>query len=114
MKETKHTTGSFSIQTIRDREYSIHMCITQSMWVLIAQHLTGFHTDGGAPPLRNLEIEYGCYCGAINISYLILHVTGHKYVSSKCCLKSLSQIASEDLNSKLSWEGGGGMPPDPP
>ena len=29
------------------------------------------------PPLRNLEIEHGYYCGAINISYLILHVTGH-------------------------------------
>ena len=43
----------------------------------------GFHTEGGGglefPPPRNLEIEYGYYCGAINISY---HVTGHKYVSS--------------------------------
>ena len=39
-------------------------------------------------------------------SILILHVTGHKYVSSKCFLESLSQIASEaiweDLNSKFS------------
>ena len=35
------------------------------------------------PSARNLEIEYGYYCGAINISYL--HVTGHpcKYVSSE-------------------------------
>ena len=49
------------------------------------------------PPPRNLEIEYGYYCGAINISYSILHVTGHKYVSSKCCLESLSQIASEAI-----------------
>ena len=48
-------------------------------------------------PPRNLEIEYGYYCGAINISYLILHVTGHKYVSSKCCLESLSQIVSEAI-----------------
>ena len=33
----------------------------------------GFHTEGGAwnfPP-RNLEIEYGYYCGAINICCLI-------------------------------------------
>ena len=56
---------------------------------------------------RNLEIEYG-YC----ISYL--HVTEDKYVSSKCCLENLSQIASEaiweDLNLKFSWEG---MLPDP-
>ena len=40
---------------------------------------------GGAripPPPRNLKIEYGYYCGAINISYLILHVTGHKYEQS--------------------------------
>ena len=51
----------------------------------------------GIPPPRNLEIEYGYYCGAINISYLILHVTGHKYVSSKICLESLSQIASEAI-----------------
>ena len=52
---------------------------------------------GIPPPPRNLEIEYGYYCGAINISYLILHVTGHKYVSSKICLESLSQIASEAI-----------------
>ena len=44
-------------------------------------------------PPRNLEIEYGYYY----ISYLILHVTGHTYVSSKCCLESLSQIASEAI-----------------
>ena len=51
------------------------------------------------PPTRNLEIEYGYgyYCGAINTSYLMLHVTGHKYVSSKCCLDSLSQIVSERI-----------------
>ena len=59
-------------------------------------------------PSRNLEIEY--YCLAINTSYLILHVTERKYVSSKCCLESLSQITSEaiweDLNSKFSWRGG--------
>ena len=47
-------------------------------------------------PPENLEIEYGDF-GAINISYLILHVTGHKYVSSKCYLESLSQIASEAI-----------------
>ena len=64
----------------------------------------GFHTEGGwegggwnSPPPRNLETEYGYYCGAINISYLILHVTGHKYMSSKCCLESLSQIVSEAI-----------------
>ena len=27
------------------------------------------------PPPGNLQIEYGYHCGAINISYLILHVT---------------------------------------
>ena len=37
----------------------------------------GFHTEGGGgpgispPPPGNLEIEYGYYWGAINISYLI-------------------------------------------
>ena len=53
---------------------------------------SGFYTGGGwnftipspspppPPPPRNLEIEYGYYCGAINISYLILHVTGIKYM----------------------------------
>ena len=30
-------------------------------------------------------------------SILILHVIGHKYVSSKCYLESLSQIASEAI-----------------
>ena len=62
---------------------------------------SGLHTEGGgwnSPPPRNLEIAYGYYCGAINISYLILHVTGrNKYVSSKCCLESLSQIVSEAI-----------------
>ena len=75
---------------------------------------------GGGPldfPPRNLEIEYGYYCGAINISYLILHVTGHKYVSSKCCLESMSQITSEaiweDLNSTFSYGGGEACPQTP-
>ena len=55
------------------------------------------------PPPRNLEIEYGYYCGAISISYLMFHVTGHEY-----------EIASEeDLNSKFSL-GGGGHAPRPP
>ena len=49
------------------------------------------------PPPRNLRIEHGYYCGAINISYLIVHVTVHKYVLSKCCLESLSQIVSEAI-----------------
>ena len=60
--------------------------------------MPGFHTEGGGgggpwnspPPPRNLEIEDGYY-----ISYL--HVTEHKYVSSKCCLEILSQIASEAI-----------------
>ena len=62
-------------------------------------------------PPRNLEIEYGFY-----ISYL--HVTEHKYVSSKC-LQILSQIVSEaireDVNSKIFlWgRGGGGCPQIP-
>ena len=30
-------------------------------------------------------------------SILAIYVTGHKYVSSKCCLESLSQIASEAI-----------------
>ena len=79
------------------------------MTQVYVRHHTGFHTEGGGgdlefpppshnfPPPGNLEIEYGYYCGAVNISYLILHVTGHKYVSSKCCLESLSQIASEAI-----------------
>ena len=49
----------------------------------------------GIPPPRNLEIDYGYYCGAINISYL--QVTGHTLVPSKCCLESLSQITSEAI-----------------
>ena len=64
--------------------------------------LQGFiHRDGRVwnfplPP-RNLEIQYGYYSGTIiNISYLILHDTGDKYVSSKC-LNSLSQNASEAI-----------------
>ena len=40
----------------------------------------GAGISSSPPPTRNLEIEYGCY-----ISYL--HVTEHKYVSSKCCLE---------------------------
>ena len=44
---------------------------------------SGFYTErrGEAEicPPRNLGIEYAYYCGAINITYLILHVTGHKY-----------------------------------
>ena len=63
------------------------------------------YRGGGAgifhPPatIFSPEIEYGYYCGTINISYLILHVTGHtcKHVSSKCCLGSLSQITSEAI-----------------
>ena len=38
-------------------------------------YIAGFHTEGWGPwnfpPPRSLEIEYGYYCGAINISYLI-------------------------------------------
>ena len=40
----------------------------------------GFHTEEGGPGIptpRNLGIEYGYYCGAINISH---YVTGHTYV----------------------------------
>ena len=43
-----------------------------------------------SPHLENFKIEYGYY-----ISYL--HVTERKYVSSKCCLEILSQIASEAI-----------------
>ena len=72
-----------------------------------------YEGGGGAriPPLPNLEIEYGYFCGAINISYFILHVIGHRYVSSKRCSESLSQIASEAVNlrgSKLKFLLGGG------
>ena len=71
---------------------------------------------GISPPLppRNLEIDYGYYCGAINISYL--QVTGHTLVPSKCCLESLSQIMSEAIWNDLNSQNfsGGGMPPDPP
>ena len=42
---------------------------------------------GSLPPPQNLEIEYSYYCGTINISYIILHVTEHTYVPSKCCLE---------------------------
>ena len=64
-------------------------CVT----VEILEKCPGFIRDRGGwnfpppqqqfpPPTRNFEIEYGYYCGAINISYLIIHVTEHKYVSS--------------------------------
>ena len=45
---------------------------------------------GGAefPPPRNPEIEYGYY-----ISYL--HVTEHKYVSSKCCLEICPRLCQK-------------------
>ena len=56
-----------------------------------------YREGGDLPPPRNLEIEYGYYCGAINVSYLILHVTEHTYVPSNCCLESLSQIVSEAI-----------------
>ena len=58
---------------------------------------TGFHTERGGleSPTPNLEIEYGyCWWHGINISYLILHVTGHKYVSFKMLFGKLSQIVS--------------------
>ena len=42
---------------------------------------------------RNVEIEYGYYCGAISISYL--YVTGHTCKVLR--LESLSQIASEAI-----------------
>ena len=47
---------------------------------------SGLYTGGGGwnftipSPPRNLEIEYGYYCGTITVSYLILHVTGIKYM----------------------------------
>ena len=63
------------------------------------------------PPPRNLEMEYGYYCGAITVSYSILHVTGHKYVSSKCCLESLSLPEYVNLRGSTSRRG---MPTDPP
>ena len=44
------------------------------------------------PPPRNFEIEYGYYCGAINISYLTLHVTGHKYVPSNVVWKACPRL----------------------
>ena len=58
------------------------------MWQKIMQFDSSwFHTEGGGgelagipSPPRNLEIEYGYYCGAINISYLTSHVIGHKYM----------------------------------
>ena len=57
----------------------------------------GWAWNSPPPPLRSVEIEYGYYCSTINISYLILYVTGRKYVSSKYCLESLSQITSEAI-----------------
>ena len=48
----------------------------------IVMCIQGFTRMGGLEsPARNLEIEYGYY-----ISYL--HVTEHKYVSSKSCLEN--------------------------
>ena len=95
---------------------SLYPSVSQSVKYSTPKPVQGYIQRGGGgggawnspPPPRNLEIEYGYY-----ISYL--HVTEHKYVSSKCCLEILSQIASEaiweDVNSKISC---GGMPPDPP
>ena len=57
-------------------------------------YMSGFHTEGGGgggpefPPPRNPEIEYGYY-----ISYL--HVTEHKYVSSKCCLEICPRLCQK-------------------
>ena len=58
-------------------------------------------------PPRNFEIEHGFF-----ISYL--HVTEHKYVSSKC-FEILSQIVSETIWEDVNWKIVlGGMAPDPP
>ena len=78
------------------------VCISkQSMNCIRVSYRGGGGGGGGAgissppatisppPQKKNLEIEYGFY-----ISYL--HVTGYKYVSSKC-LEILSQIASEAI-----------------
>ena len=74
---------------------------------LFGKYATGFHTEGAQSPPRNLEIEYGFY-----ISYL--HVTEHKYVSSKCLeilSKTVSEAIWEDVNSKIFL--GGACPQTP-
>ena len=68
------------------------------------QNMQGFIQRGGGPgtpPPRNLQIEYGYYCGAINIGYLILHVIGrtcicHQNVVWKVCPR-LCQKQSERI-----------------
>ena len=68
---------------------------------------TGFHTGGGGgispPPPRNYEIEYGCYRGGINISYLIL-----------CVIKFVPDCIRSNLRGSKFKMGGRSMPPDLP
>ena len=71
--------------------------------------------------MHNYDIEQGFIQGLEFLSpppqkswnwvWLLLRVAKHKYVSSKCCLEILSQIAIwENVNSKSSW----GSAPRPP
>ena len=98
-----YTHQSDIIEHIPDRNYT---CL---MW---------FHTEGGGgtlesppPPPPPPEIEYGYYCGAINISYLILRVT-------VCVIKMLlGQFVPNCVRSNLRGSKFkiylGGMPPPP-
>ena len=55
-----------------------HDALEEVSYLKESRYYQGFLQRGGGPgilPPRNLEIEYGYYCGAISISYL--YVTGH-------------------------------------
>ena len=74
------------------------------------------YRGGGGPgiPPQNLEIEHGHFCSPINISFLVLHVTGHKYVSSKCFFgKFVPDCVRSNLRGSKFKIFLGGMPPDP-
>ena len=109
----------------RGREsVSISGLLASSSYCTHLHHNQGFIQEGGLEfppshnsplPQKNLQIVHGFNCGTINISYLIivmliLHLTWHKYVSSKCCLEGLSQIASEAIWEDLKFS----LPPDSP
>ena len=81
------TTNMYFVLALLPSRPTVHLGL-----VTVCQK-SGFLTEGvggGESPLRNLEIKYDYY-----ISYL--HVTEHKYVSSKCCLEILSLFALEAI-----------------
>ena len=83
--------------------------------------MAGFHTEGGGlefppqpqfPPPRNLEVEYGHYCGTINISYLIYMLLDISMNYQKVCPR-LRQKQSERFYIFLAGGGRGTCPQTP-